>query len=245
MASPMMVLRRCPTCISFAMLGLEKSTTTRAFFTSGGAGPFCHKRRSKTKKTYHSPGGGGGGVGVSSSVSSLRLTSSTQGRGTKKCAGETNVKTHKHTNTETNRHTDTHNESSHKHTHSHQQSSQQEVTHTHTRNKKHYLDELGDALVDERWAETDVDVSLRRHRRGIDEGVRGEHRVDGRGCSLGARRSSFGTLPARRDDANNTQLSVSVKAGPRLCSSWCAVVFSAHTCFFMTSKVDLGSFIDK
>lgn len=41
MASPMMVLRRCPTCISLAMFGLEKSTTTRIFFTSGGAGPFC------------------------------------------------------------------------------------------------------------------------------------------------------------------------------------------------------------
>lgn len=29
MVSPMMVLLRCPTCISLAMLGLEKSTTTR------------------------------------------------------------------------------------------------------------------------------------------------------------------------------------------------------------------------
>lgn len=31
-----------------------------------------------------------------------------------------------------------------------------------------YLDELGDALVDERWAEANVDVPLRRHRRGVD-----------------------------------------------------------------------------
>lgn len=44
MASPMMVLRRCPTCISLAMLGLEKSTTTRTCFTSGGAGPCCQDK---------------------------------------------------------------------------------------------------------------------------------------------------------------------------------------------------------
>lgn len=32
MVSPMMVERRCPTCISLAMLGLEKSTITRCGF---------------------------------------------------------------------------------------------------------------------------------------------------------------------------------------------------------------------
>lgn len=34
-----------------------------------------------------------------------------------------------------------------------------------------YLDELGDALVDERRAKADVDVSLRRHGCGVDQRV--------------------------------------------------------------------------
>ena len=38
--SPMMVERRCPTCISLAMLGEEKSITTLFFSTAGGLTPF-------------------------------------------------------------------------------------------------------------------------------------------------------------------------------------------------------------
>eukprot|EP00659_Diplonema_papillatum_P020719 gene20719-biopygen21007 len=39
MLSPMMVERRWPTCIFFAMFGDEKSTSTRCFWTTGGRTP--------------------------------------------------------------------------------------------------------------------------------------------------------------------------------------------------------------
>ena len=39
MVSPMIVERRWPTCISFATLGDEKSTSTFCFFAAGGFAP--------------------------------------------------------------------------------------------------------------------------------------------------------------------------------------------------------------
>lgn len=42
--SPIMVERRCPTCISLAMLGEEKSITTRSFLgTAGGRTPLTSR----------------------------------------------------------------------------------------------------------------------------------------------------------------------------------------------------------
>lgn len=60
--SPMMVERRCPTCISLAMLGEEKSMTTRFLSTTGGLTPFTRMSvtswdtKSGQRKMFTKPG---------------------------------------------------------------------------------------------------------------------------------------------------------------------------------------------
>lgn len=60
--SPMMVERRCPTCISLAMLGEEKSITTLFFSTAGGLTPFTRMSvtscdtKSVRRKMFTKPG---------------------------------------------------------------------------------------------------------------------------------------------------------------------------------------------
>jgi hypothetical protein len=88
MVSPMMVDRRCPTCISLATLGEEKSTTARLYGSAGAhvAGPSTSRARSRAARaaretrTLMKPGpameGGASRRGVAGSAATIAAATS-------------------------------------------------------------------------------------------------------------------------------------------------------------------------